>query len=91
MTNHTPEISKNRPYIRNLWIFSNCSVDVFRKALRNKQCVKNIGSVYDVDEWNMFMKKHPGDVFTPQEQCLLVFGPGYTFCGVRSFSVSSTQ
>ncbi|KAK3600131.1 hypothetical protein CHS0354_009267 [Potamilus streckersoni] len=81
MTNHTPLLNKDTPYIRNMWFFSNCSVESFRKTLRNKQCVQTAGAVYCVDEWNAFMKKQPGDVFTPQEQCILSYGIGSTYIG----------
>ncbi|KAK3600130.1 hypothetical protein CHS0354_009266 [Potamilus streckersoni] len=82
MANRTPHLTKDRPYVRNMWFFSNCSVESFRKTLRTKQCVKTAGAVFSIDEWNAFMNKQPGDVFTPQEQCVLTYGSGSMYIGV---------
>ncbi|KAK3604347.1 hypothetical protein CHS0354_013858 [Potamilus streckersoni] len=87
MANQTININKQRLHIKNMWLFSNCSVESFKKTLKHKQCVHNIGTVYDLNEWTTFMKNQPGDVFTPQEQCFLLFGPGSTFYGVCIFSI----
>ncbi|KAK3608760.1 hypothetical protein CHS0354_010463 [Potamilus streckersoni] len=52
-----------------------------------RDCVKRKGSVYDKYEYNKFMNKQAGDVFTPQEQCSLVYGPGSEYYGVCKSSV----
>ncbi|KAK3604354.1 hypothetical protein CHS0354_013866 [Potamilus streckersoni] len=87
MTNRSSGFTQARPHIRNMWIFSNCSVESFKKKLASKQCVKTVGSVYSITEWEMFMQKEAGDVFTPQEQCFLIYGPGSTFYGVCTLSI----
>ncbi|KAK3604348.1 hypothetical protein CHS0354_013860 [Potamilus streckersoni] len=81
MTNMPQGFTQARPCIRNMWIFSNCSVESFKKKLASKQCVKTVGSVYSITEWEVFMQKEAGDVFTPHEQCFLIYGQGSTFYG----------
>ncbi|KAL3890595.1 hypothetical protein ACJMK2_002877, partial [Sinanodonta woodiana] len=81
MATVTPQVNRHRTYIANIWTFSYCSIESFKRTLRNKQCVKEIGPVYNKEEYTTFMKKLPGDVFTPQEQCLLVCGQGYVYNG----------
>ncbi|KAL3892098.1 hypothetical protein ACJMK2_004335 [Sinanodonta woodiana] len=80
MTKHTGHINKERPYIKNLWIFSSCSVESFKKTLKTKECVKHPSLRLNTDEWTM--KRQPGEVFTPQEQCVIIYGPGSKFYGV---------
>ncbi|KAL3892107.1 hypothetical protein ACJMK2_004344, partial [Sinanodonta woodiana] len=70
------------PYSRNAWIFSTCSVESFKKTLITKDCVKVQGLTYDTAEWMLFMKKEPGDFFTPYVQCFILYGPHYVFYGV---------
>ncbi|KAK3594233.1 hypothetical protein CHS0354_007214 [Potamilus streckersoni] len=87
MSAHSPHLCKNSTYFRNMWIFSNCSVDSFKRTLKTRDCVKRKGSVYDKYEYKAFMNKQAGDVFTPQEQCSLVYGPGSKYYGVCKSSV----
>ncbi|KAL3892110.1 hypothetical protein ACJMK2_004347, partial [Sinanodonta woodiana] len=70
------------PYSRNAWLFSTCSVESFKKTLITKDCVKVKGLAYDMDEWMLFMKKEPGDVFTPSMQCFILYGHDHVFDGV---------
>ncbi|KAL3892142.1 hypothetical protein ACJMK2_004379, partial [Sinanodonta woodiana] len=76
-----PTINETSPLYRNTWLFSTCSVESFKETLISKECVKDQGSVYDTDEWTMFMRKEPGDVFTPNMQCYLIYGPHYVHFG----------
>ncbi|KAK3600761.1 hypothetical protein CHS0354_017054, partial [Potamilus streckersoni] len=82
MSPEGPYICQNNTFFKNIWTFSNCSVDSFKRILKLKDCVKYRGSVYNKDEYTNFMLNQAGDVFTPQEQCTLVFGPGSEYYGV---------
>ncbi|KAL3890599.1 hypothetical protein ACJMK2_002881 [Sinanodonta woodiana] len=81
MSNTSHQVTRNRTYIANMWTFSICSVELFKKTLKNKECVKTPGHPYNVDEYTMLMKKPAGYIFTPNEQCALVYGQGYTYQG----------
>ncbi|KAL3892130.1 hypothetical protein ACJMK2_004367, partial [Sinanodonta woodiana] len=72
---YLPKLNRTTPYYRNTWLFSNCSVESFKKTLISKECVKKKGSVYNEEEWMMFMMKEAGDVFTPSMQCYINYGP----------------
>ncbi|KAL3891945.1 hypothetical protein ACJMK2_004187, partial [Sinanodonta woodiana] len=81
MTRRVPTLDRNRVYIRNSWLFSNCSKDSFKTKLQHKECVKHPGRVFNVDEWTTYMTKQAGDVFTPQMQCMFFYGPRSAFTG----------
>ncbi|KAL3891939.1 hypothetical protein ACJMK2_004181, partial [Sinanodonta woodiana] len=81
MTNRRKKLSETLRYIKNIWKFSNCSVESFHKKLKYKECVKTPASVHNIDEWAMFMTKQAGEVFTPDELCYFVYGPGSKFTG----------
>ncbi|KAL3892144.1 hypothetical protein ACJMK2_004381, partial [Sinanodonta woodiana] len=76
-----PILNATTPLYRNIWLFSTCSVESFKKTLKSKDCVKYEGSVYNTDEWTMFMRKEPGYVFTPNMQCYIIYGPHYVHYG----------
>ncbi|KAK3579987.1 hypothetical protein CHS0354_025308 [Potamilus streckersoni] len=75
------------PYTRNPWIFSNCSIRSFTKILITKDCVHDPGKVYNEKEWNEFMMKHLGEVYSLNEQCELIHGPRSLFCETNSTDV----
>ncbi|KAL3891942.1 hypothetical protein ACJMK2_004184 [Sinanodonta woodiana] len=84
MTPYRLKLSKTVRYIENNWKFSICSIESFRTKLKSKNCVKNPGPVFNMAEWRMFMTKEAGDVFTPDELCYFVYGPGSKFTGEMS-------
>ncbi|KAL3854136.1 hypothetical protein ACJMK2_013414 [Sinanodonta woodiana] len=74
----TPIVLLNHPgmnYNINRWLFSNCSQESFKKTLKDKQCVKTKGTIYNEKEWKVFTLKQPGEVYTPDDQCYLINGP----------------
>ncbi|KAL3892129.1 hypothetical protein ACJMK2_004366, partial [Sinanodonta woodiana] len=75
------KLTEATPYSANAWLFSSCSVESFKKTLISKECVKKHGSVYDINEWRMFMTKEAGDVFTPSMQCYILYGPHHVHYG----------
>ncbi|KAL3875287.1 hypothetical protein ACJMK2_038209 [Sinanodonta woodiana] len=79
---------ESKPYSRNPWIFSNCSVESFKRALPGKTCLTNVGKFYDGDELWTFMKALPGEVFSYNEQCEFAFGHGSKLCGVCTLCVN---
>ncbi|KAL3892099.1 hypothetical protein ACJMK2_004336 [Sinanodonta woodiana] len=81
MTPHGQLYDEFTPYSRNPWIFSRCSVESFKKKLRTKSCVKIAGAVFNILEWSKFLQKQAGDVFTPDKQCRLAYGPNSQFVG----------
>ncbi|KAL3892095.1 hypothetical protein ACJMK2_004332 [Sinanodonta woodiana] len=84
MSSRHKMLSKTLRYIDNIWKFSNCSVESFYTKLKYKNCVKTPGPVFNIAEWNMFMTKEAGYVFTPAELCYLHYGPGSKFTGELS-------
>ncbi|KAL3861393.1 hypothetical protein ACJMK2_007428 [Sinanodonta woodiana] len=84
MTPGIPVFDSNKLYSKNPWLFSTCSVEAFKKTLANKDCVtrKPVYNEAEIDEWNKFMNKLPGQKYTYSEQCELTFGRGYAYCGV---------
>ncbi|KAL3891941.1 hypothetical protein ACJMK2_004330 [Sinanodonta woodiana] len=84
MSSRQKMLSKTLRYIDNIWKFSNCSVESFHTKLKNKNCVKTPGPVFNMDEWTMFMTNEAGYVFTPAELCYLHYGPGSKFTGELS-------
>ncbi|KAL3875282.1 hypothetical protein ACJMK2_038204 [Sinanodonta woodiana] len=84
MTPKNPVFTKSTRHSRNPWIFSNCSVDVFKYSLKNKTCLNNVGDFYDLNEWTQFTSELPGEVFSIQEQCQFAHGYGSTFCGLHT-------
>ncbi|KAL3875183.1 hypothetical protein ACJMK2_038110 [Sinanodonta woodiana] len=88
MSPDDPVFRENKPYSRNPWIFSNCSVESFKRALPDKTCLFNVGQYYDEDEWSTFMLVQPGEVFSNNAQCEFAHGHGSTFCGVCTLCVN---
>ncbi|KAK3588398.1 hypothetical protein CHS0354_013724, partial [Potamilus streckersoni] len=79
--------TQGKPYSRNPWIFSNCSVDAFKKTLKDRHCLYNEGSFFDIKEWNHFMMKSPGEEYPADKQCELIYGPDYSHCGPTSAAI----
>ncbi|KAK3605302.1 hypothetical protein CHS0354_003945 [Potamilus streckersoni] len=74
----------NGPQLKNMWRFSNCSVESFKKTLKNKQCLHKTGLVYDSIEFQAFVNNQPGSIFTPQEHCSLLYGKEFVHYPVSS-------
>ncbi|KAL3888137.1 hypothetical protein ACJMK2_000517, partial [Sinanodonta woodiana] len=74
------QFSPDKTYSRNPWLFSNCSVESFKKTLKHRNCAKNKGVFYDETELTMFMKTMPGLHYTNDRQCELIRGRGSTYC-----------
>ncbi|KAL3875194.1 hypothetical protein ACJMK2_038121, partial [Sinanodonta woodiana] len=87
MTPYDPKMNKTNSYSRNPWIFSTCSVDVFKDTLKDKSCVTNVGQKYDEMEWNEFTKTQPGQVYSLNHQCELYNGHGSSFCGNQTSEI----
>ncbi|KAL3875195.1 hypothetical protein ACJMK2_038122, partial [Sinanodonta woodiana] len=87
MTPLDPEINQTQPYSRNPWVFSTCSVEVFKESLKSKACLNNVGSTYSLLEWNQFTKKLPGQVYSLDKQCELFNGHGSFFCGNKTSEI----
>ncbi|KAL3875288.1 hypothetical protein ACJMK2_038210 [Sinanodonta woodiana] len=79
---------ESKRYFRNPWVFSNCSVESFKRTLPGKTCLTNVGEFYDGDEFWTFMQALPGEVFSSNEQCEFALGHGSRFCGVCTFFVN---
>ncbi|KAL3875182.1 hypothetical protein ACJMK2_038109 [Sinanodonta woodiana] len=88
MSPHDPVFRESKPYSRNPWIFSNCSVESFKRALPDKTCLFNVGQYYDQHEWSTFMLALPGEVFSYNDQCEFALGHGSRFCGVGTLCVN---
>ncbi|KAK3594243.1 hypothetical protein CHS0354_007217 [Potamilus streckersoni] len=83
MSPSTSHFQLNKNYSRNPWLFSNCSGESFIKTLANKTCLftKSVYSEEKINEWKQFMQKLPGELYSPNEQCQIIIGPGSFYCG----------
>ncbi|KAL3871393.1 hypothetical protein ACJMK2_039397 [Sinanodonta woodiana] len=78
------EFIENELYSRNPWLFSNCSIESFKKTLQNKTCVTNKGVFFNNGEWMRYVTKEPGEAYYVNEQCALINGPNSKSCGAAS-------
>ncbi|KAL3853998.1 hypothetical protein ACJMK2_013282, partial [Sinanodonta woodiana] len=79
----SPDIPRNKPndlYKINRYRFSKCSVKAFKWTLQYKDCVKKKGKVYDKDEWDVYVSKKPGEVYSAHVQCHHINGPKSVCC-----------
>ncbi|KAL3861408.1 hypothetical protein ACJMK2_007443, partial [Sinanodonta woodiana] len=69
---------------RNPWIFSSCSVAAFKRTVVRKPNLtrKPVYTQPELDEWNKFMSKLPGQKYSPSMQCQFIMGLGSYHCGV---------
>ncbi|KAL3855207.1 hypothetical protein ACJMK2_014427, partial [Sinanodonta woodiana] len=81
MTPKEPGIHPSIPYPTNLWTFSRCSIEAFKRVLRTKDCVKKPGNLYNADEYTKFIQQEPGEAYSLNHQCHVILGPGSTYCG----------
>ncbi|KAL3861394.1 hypothetical protein ACJMK2_007429 [Sinanodonta woodiana] len=74
----------NKEYSHNPWLFSSCSIEAFTKTLFNKPAltIKPVFNQLELDEWNKFLAKLPGQKYSPSMQCQVIVGPASTHCGV---------
>ncbi|KAK3583768.1 hypothetical protein CHS0354_022804 [Potamilus streckersoni] len=72
-------------YTKNPWLFSNCSVEAFKKTLENKDCVTRRPNYTEVemDELNNLNLTQPGEEYTRDMQCQLIKGRGSVYCGIK--------
>ncbi|KAK3577717.1 hypothetical protein CHS0354_037987 [Potamilus streckersoni] len=54
-----------------------------------KNMRKNTGWAYDINEYNEFIAKAPGSIFTPHEHCPFLYGPGFVNYRVCTFCLST--
>ncbi|KAL3856707.1 hypothetical protein ACJMK2_011430, partial [Sinanodonta woodiana] len=80
MSSHSPQFDPEKPYSRNPWLFSNCSVAAFKKILKKKDCVRTYGPPFNPEEWNDYMIKLTGQTYSLDEQCQFIYGPRSRFC-----------
>ncbi|KAK3598248.1 hypothetical protein CHS0354_001069, partial [Potamilus streckersoni] len=80
MTPQAPKVDPTKPYTRNPYIFSKCSVESFKKTLKEKQCVTQPCKLYKEEEYKEFVKVQPGEVYTPDDQCFLIMGAKSNLC-----------
>ncbi|KAL3856272.1 hypothetical protein ACJMK2_011046, partial [Sinanodonta woodiana] len=84
MSKQFPQFGKSKTFSKNPWLFSTCSVDLFKSTLRQKDCVTNIGVIYDDAEWKTNVARPPGRAYTHRQQCQHIKGPNSDFCGAVS-------
>ncbi|KAK3591510.1 hypothetical protein CHS0354_031617 [Potamilus streckersoni] len=80
MTTVTPDFDPEKPYSRNPWLFSECSVDAFSRVLKDKTCVQNKGTFFNWHEWNHYTAQTPGEAYSLDKQCQFIHGPLSKFC-----------
>ena len=88
--NPTNTFPLNNPL--NLLKFSRCSIEQFKLALLNNelngaskmaQCLINVPAVSTAEE--SFVKDFlPGQIWTADDQCKMIYGPKASFCQVSS-------
>ncbi|KAL3861404.1 hypothetical protein ACJMK2_007439 [Sinanodonta woodiana] len=82
-----------KAYSKNPWIFSTCSVEAFKKTIVLKPDLikKPVYTQAELDEWNMFMSKLPGQKYSLSTQCQLIVGPGSSACEVCTKSTCQSD
>ncbi|KAL3870703.1 hypothetical protein ACJMK2_038747 [Sinanodonta woodiana] len=81
MSKTPPQFILGQTYSRNPWVFSECSVRAFKNTLKDKDCVKTNGVIYDKAEWEKVTKKLPGEKYSNNMQCQFILGGKSTYCG----------
>ncbi|KAL3861405.1 hypothetical protein ACJMK2_007440 [Sinanodonta woodiana] len=73
-----------KAYSSNPWKFSRCSVEAFKRTIVHKPDLKKkpVYTQPELDEWNKFMAKLPGQKYSPSMQCQYIVGPGSSICEV---------
>ncbi|KAL3861403.1 hypothetical protein ACJMK2_007438 [Sinanodonta woodiana] len=86
MTPELPEVVPYKSYSKNHWQFSTCSVEAFKRTIVYKPDLKKkpVYTQPELDEWNKFMAKLPGQKYSPSMQCQFIVGPGSSHCDVRT-------
>ncbi|KAL3865279.1 hypothetical protein ACJMK2_006892 [Sinanodonta woodiana] len=87
MTPDVPLFDPDETYSRNPWLFSHCTVRTFKQKLHLRNCLKNPGVFYSLEEWKKFTAKTPGQTYSYTEQCQLINGPKSVFCGTVSADI----
>ncbi|KAL3836841.1 hypothetical protein ACJMK2_022254, partial [Sinanodonta woodiana] len=78
-----PKIVANfpgKPYNKNPWIFSTCSINAFKRTLPTKTCLSDAGFYFDHDDYQAYVKNEPGVVYSADVQCELIGGSKSVLC-----------
>ncbi|KAL3861630.1 hypothetical protein ACJMK2_007682 [Sinanodonta woodiana] len=83
MSSQTPTFHPGQKYSINPWMFSQCSVEAFKRTLVGKTCVttKQIHDQELLSEFHKVMTQEPGVRFPPDVQCVIINGFGSRYCG----------
>ncbi|XP_071080128.1 A disintegrin and metalloproteinase with thrombospondin motifs like isoform X1 [Haliotis cracherodii] len=81
-----PQTTSEHDKLKNAFYFSPCSVRQMKKLLRSDQasCVRDTPSVYY--EYNI-QRLPPGQKYTANQQCKLIFGKKSEFCGTKNLKM----
>ncbi|KAK3608694.1 hypothetical protein CHS0354_027744 [Potamilus streckersoni] len=71
-------------YSHKAWEYSECSIDAFGKTLAQKSCVKDKATYYDKNEYENYNKLYLGQIYSPDEQCKIIFGQNSYSCKVST-------
>ncbi|KAK3598250.1 hypothetical protein CHS0354_001071 [Potamilus streckersoni] len=80
MTPSVPYMYRGRPYSRNPWMFSKCSLEAFKQTLKDKDCVKTKGNYFNAADYKAIVTKKPGETITHNEQCHVIKGSKSVLC-----------
>ncbi|KAK3608693.1 hypothetical protein CHS0354_027743, partial [Potamilus streckersoni] len=69
-----------KEYSHKVWEYSECSIDAFQKLLAKKSCVKDEATYYDKNEYDNYNKLYPGQIYSRDEQCKIIFGQNSYSC-----------
>ncbi|KAK3604473.1 hypothetical protein CHS0354_019065 [Potamilus streckersoni] len=83
MSKHALILTNVTEHTDNYRLFSNCSVESFKRTLVNRWCLasKHVHDQDILDEQKQILMKHPGERFTLNEQCQIIYGHRSFFCG----------
>ena len=74
--------------------FSNCSIDQFKNLLLSSSgqtstfasCLQNISYTETTTQIIPTNLQQPGQIWSPDDQCMMRYGAGFGFCRVNPFS-----
>ncbi|KAL3861406.1 hypothetical protein ACJMK2_007441 [Sinanodonta woodiana] len=89
MTPRMEDFVPYKTYSSNPWKFSTCSVEAFKRTIVRKPDLtkKPVYTQSEIDEWNKFMSRLPGQKYSPSMQCQFILGLGSSNCGVCTKSM----
>ncbi|XP_045177373.2 A disintegrin and metalloproteinase with thrombospondin motifs 2-like isoform X2 [Mercenaria mercenaria] len=82
MAPHPMIFSKNTPYTKNPWRFSQCAINAFKTnmAVKSRCLGSSDVKIYDLVEYNKFTAIAPGELYTTDEQCQMIVGQSSYCC-----------